>query len=188
MQLKEWNLISIESSLQPKNEDLDKSLQDSKKEIMTLFLKYQRKGRNLTPHKVIVLLLIVAKYMFYLLKGWSFVILPIKVRAKNAIVNVQDIDQSSLQWTVLFAWCLAIKNRQRFSKYVPYADELDFTGIQFPLYIKYTEEFEDLLISVSGLQKMRDVFSLTKHWFQLHAYLLLISDGKRICSIVGLKF
>lgn len=78
---------------------------------MTLFLKYQRKGRNLTPHKVIVLLLIVAKYMFYLLKGWSFVILPIKVRAKNAIVNVQDIDQSSLQWTVLFAWCLAIKTR-----------------------------------------------------------------------------
>lgn len=59
---------------------------------MILFLKYLRKGRNLIFYKVIVILFIVVKYMFYLLKGWSFVILLIKVRVKNVIVNVQDID------------------------------------------------------------------------------------------------
>lgn len=63
---------------------------------MTSFLKYQRKGSKLILYKVIVLLLIVTKHMYYLLTGWSFVILPIKERAKNAIVNVQDIDQSAL--------------------------------------------------------------------------------------------
>lgn len=64
---------------------------------MTSFLKYQRKGSKLILYKVIVLLLIVTKHMYYLLTGWSFVILPIKERATNAIVNVQDIDQSALQ-------------------------------------------------------------------------------------------
>lgn len=59
---------------------------------MILFLKYLRKGRNLIFYKVIVILFIVVKYMFYLLKGWSFVILLIKVMVKNVIVNVQDID------------------------------------------------------------------------------------------------
>lgn len=55
---------------------------------MILFLKYLRKGRNLIFYKVIVILFIVVKYMFYLLKGWSFVILLIKVMVKNVIVNV----------------------------------------------------------------------------------------------------
>lgn len=45
------------------NEDLDKSLQDSIKKIMTSFLEYQRKGRNfLKLDKVIELQLNVAKY------------------------------------------------------------------------------------------------------------------------------
>jgi hypothetical protein len=114
-----------------KMEDLDKSLQESNKKIMTSFLEYQREGSNWTLDKVIELSLNVAKYQP--LKGSCFIPLPIKLRAKYAIVNVQNSDQKCFQWAILSALFPAVKNPQRVSKYAPFADKLYFTGIQFPV-------------------------------------------------------
>lgn len=83
------------------------------------------------------------------MKGWSFIILPIKVGAKNAIVNVQNTDRKFLQYAFVLS---KIKNQQGVSKYVPYADKLDFTGIQIPVLIKYTEEF-DFYCKIHGTQR-----------------------------------
>lgn len=60
----------------------------------------------------------------------------------------------------MFALYPAIKNPHKVSKYVPYADKLDFTGIQFPVQIKDIEKFEkqnDLLVNVFLVSKRRDV-------------------------------
>lgn len=78
-----------------KVDDLEQSLQESIKKIMTSFLEYQRQGSNWTLDKVIGLTLNVAKYKP--IRGSSFIPLPIRLRAKKAVVNVQNSDQKCFQ-------------------------------------------------------------------------------------------
>jgi hypothetical protein len=105
---------------------------------------------------VIELSLNVAKYQP--LKGSSFIPLPIKLRAKYAIVNVQNSDQKCFQWAVLHVSALfpTVKHPQRVSKYAPFADKLDFTGIQFPVQMKDIDKFEkqnNISVNVFGYEK-----------------------------------
>lgn len=68
-----------------------------------------------------------------------------------------------------FALYPEIKNQQRVSKYVSYAEKLDFTGIQFPVQIKYTEEFSFTVKSMEHKEqkcRRRKICGLTIHMFQ----------------------
>ena len=68
-----------------KVDDLEQSLQDSNKKIMTSFLEYQRQGSNWTLDKVMGLTINVAKYKP--LRGSNFIPLPIKLRAKKQLLT-----------------------------------------------------------------------------------------------------
>ena len=164
-----------------KLEDLEQSLQDSNKKIMTSFLEYQRQGSNWTLDKVIGLTLNVAKYKP--LRGSSFIPLAIKLRSKKAIINVQNNDQKCFQWAVLSALYPAMHHAQRVSNYVQYDDKLNFSGIEFPVQTKDILKFEnqnDISVNVFGYEK-GNVYPihLTKKRFQRHGDLLIISNGDR---------
>lgn len=93
---------------------------------MTSFLEYQRQGSNWTLDKILGLTLNVAKYSP--IRGSSFIPVPIRLRVKKAIINVQNSDQKCFQWAILSALHPAARHAERVSNYVQYADELDFTG------------------------------------------------------------
>lgn len=86
----------------------------------------------------------------------SFIPLPIRLRAKKAVVNVQNSDQKCFQWAILSALHPSIHHVERVSKYVKYADELDFTGLDFPMQLKNISIYEnqnDITVNVFGYEK-----------------------------------
>lgn len=113
----------------------------------------------------------------------SFIPLPIRLRAKKAVVNVQNSDQKCFQWAILSALHPSIHHVERVSKYVKYADELDFTGLDFPMQLKNISIYEnqnDITVNVFGYEK-GSVYPLhlTKKRFMRHVDLLVISNGNR---------
>ena len=164
-----------------KVDDLEQSLQDSDKKIMTSFLEYQRQGSNWTLDKVMGLTINVAKYKP--LRGSNFIPLPIKLRAKKSIVNVQNKDEKCFQWAILSALHPPRRHAQRVSKYTQYVEELDFSGIEFPLQLKDVSKFENqnkISVNVFGHEKDKVYpLHLTKKRFMRHVDLLVISSGNR---------
>ena len=79
-------------------------------------------------------------------RGGTFVELPEWVRAKNkkamCVLNVKNRDEKCFMWSVLSVLHPATRNRERVSHYKPFADELDFTGISFPVSIDDIPRFE----------------------------------------------
>jgi hypothetical protein len=67
--------------------------------------------------------------------------------------------------------------------YIQYADELDFTGIDFPVQMKDISRFEsqnDITINVFGYDRGNIYpIHLTKERFMRHVDLLVISNGQR---------
>lgn len=123
----------------------------------------------------------VAKYKP--IRGSSFIPLPIRLSAKKAVVNVQNSDQKCFQWAILSALHPSTHHVERVSKYVKHADELDFTGIDFPMQLKNISRFEnqnDITVNVFGYEK-GSVYPLhlTKKRFMRHVDLLVISNGNR---------
>lgn len=147
---------------------------------MTSFLEYQRQGSNWTLDKIIGLTLNVTKYKP--LRGSSFIPLPIRLRVKKAIVNVQNTDQKCFQWAILSALHPAAHHFQRILNYVPYADELDFTEIEFSVQMKDILKFEIqnvISVNVFGYEKGKMYPNhLTKQRFERHVD-LVITSGQR---------
>ena len=99
------------------------------------------------------------------------------------IVNVQNTYEKCFQWAILSALHPTRRHAQRISKYTQYVEELDFSGIEFPLQMKDVSKFENQNeISVHVFSHKKDKFyplHLTKKRFMRHVDLLVISSGNR---------
>ena len=69
------------------------------------------------------------------LKGSSFVEIPEWLYAKKAVINVNNTDDKCFMWAVLSALHPKPKDPNRVAKYKEYENDLDFTGINFPVSI-----------------------------------------------------
>ena len=81
----------------------------------------------------------------------TFVDLPPYLKAKQAIINVKNSDERCLMWALLSALHPGSRNPQRISIYRQYENELDFTGIEFPVSLQdipKVERLNDLSINV----------------------------------------
>jgi hypothetical protein len=78
------------------------------------------------------------------LKGSSYIKLPKELANKKAIINPQNYDQMCHMWAVLAAIHPAKKDACRITKYKMYTDELDYSGISFPVKVKDNDKFEEL--------------------------------------------
>ena len=122
-----------------KSADIEESLQDSIKKIHSSFIVYQRQGSYWTLDKVLKIKIHLVKYKP--LKGSSYIPLPIKLRSKHAIVNVQNRDKKCFMWSMLAALHPTDRNAERISKYIAYTNELNFEYITFPVKVKDIHKF-----------------------------------------------
>lgn len=83
------------------------------------------------------------------MRGSSYLPLPPYVASKGAAINVQNSDQKCFQWAVLSRLHPAATNAQRVSKYRQFANELNFSGIRFPVSVDQINKFERLNPTVS---------------------------------------
>lgn len=83
-----------------------------------------------------------------ILRGSSYVELPKWVANKTACINIQNKDDKCFIWSVLASLHPVNRDAERVSKYRMYENELNTTGLQFPLRTKDISKFEALNPSI----------------------------------------
>ena len=161
------------------NEDVEAGVKQSIKEIMDNFLEYQREGSNWTLDHIIELNVHEAKYNP--IGGSTYLELPKEIRDKQACINVNIKDDQCFKWAVLSALHPVQKHADRLTKYIRYEDELNFTGIDFPvkrINIPKFEKLNNMSITLFGYEE-KQLFPIyvSQHQRERHIDLLLFSDG-----------
>lgn len=98
------------------------------------------------------------------LRGSTFIELPASIRAKKAIINVQNADNRCFMWAVLSALHPVRDHAYRIANYESYVDSLNFTGIAFPVKLLDVAKFEKLnngiSVNIYGLTESFKVYPL----------------------------
>ena len=81
--------------------------------------------------------------------GTSYIELPKNIYDTKSIVNVQNKDQQCFMWSVLAALHPAEHHAERVIHYQPFTEELNFTGIEFPVTVDQIPKFEKLNPGIS---------------------------------------
>ena len=81
--------------------------------------------------------------------GRSYIKLPAKLASKKAIINVKNNDNRCHMWAVLSAIHLAPDHVDRVANYQRFANELNYTGLVFPITVNDQKKFEDLNPTIS---------------------------------------
>lgn len=117
--------------------------------------------------------------------GGTYIALPKFLRDKKAIVNVENNDNECFKWAILSYLFPKTQNPNRVSHYVPYANALNFDGLQFPMSVSNISRFERLnpefSIHVYGFDeksKLINVIRLAKSMRRHHVNLLLLCESK----------
>ena len=87
--------------------------------------------------------------------GSTYIELPKDVYYTKSIVNIKNEDQACFMWSVLASLHPADHHAERIIHYQPFKDELNLTGIEFPLTIDQIPKFErlnpDISVTVLGI-------------------------------------
>ena len=79
-----------------------------------------------------ILNLVVNIYKYNPMRGSSFIDLPPFIKNKKACVNVKNDDDQCFRWAILSALHPNNDNINRVGSYVPYKNELNSRGWNFP--------------------------------------------------------
>jgi len=82
-------------------------------------------------------------------QGSSFIATPKSIANKKAVTNVKNCDNLCFVWSVLASLNPASHNPDRLSNYEPHLDQLNITGLSFPLRVSDVRKFEELNRSIS---------------------------------------
>ena len=91
------------------------------------------------------------------MRASSYIPLPKEIEKKRACLNIQNRDQKCFLWCVL-AQLHPVehgKHPYRVSKYRPYENEINMSGIEYPVKISSIDKFErqnDISVNVHGLE------------------------------------
>ena len=168
----------------PRPEDIDEATAKAYSSIEASIDKWTREGSGWVVTRVLCLYVNIAKCAP--LKGSSYIELPKYLKNEKALINVKNEDQKWLMWALLSALHPVRKNSDRVSKYEPYENELNFTGVNFPVPLNQmpkVERLNNLAINVFGYSESAGVHPLymTSDLSQDPITLLLITeiqDGK----------
>lgn len=75
-------------------------------------------------------------------RGSSYIPTPKSIAKKQAIINPQNKDNECFKWAVLAGLHPVKLHTERVSNYEEFSDELDFTGITFPVKVSDIPKFE----------------------------------------------
>lgn len=105
--------------------------------------EFQARGSGWSLESISELRIYVNQYSVH--RGSSHIPTPKFLRLKRAIVNVLNFDDElCFKWAVLSKIHEDSIRPDRMSSFAPYSDELDFTGIRFPVAIDQIAKFERL--------------------------------------------
>ena len=133
-----------------------------------------------------ILNLVVNIYKFNPMRGSSYIDLPPFIKNKKACINVENQDKDCFKWAILSALHPARTHINRVTKYVPYKNDLNFKGIDFPVDPRKVSKFEkqnDISVNVYYLKKkQREAFEvlprhLTSDKKEKHVNLLFIENN-----------
>ena len=110
--------------------------------IWNLFDEWVKNGSGWTIKNVNTFDLDVCKYKPA--RGSSYIPTPKSIAKKQAIINPQNKDKECFKWAVVAALHPVKQDAERISKYQEYSEELDFTGISFPVKVSDIPKFEKL--------------------------------------------
>ena len=161
--------------------DIENAIAKSHTAIETNIDKWTCQGSGWVVTRVLCLYVNIAKYAP--LKGSSYIELPKYLKNKKALINVKNEDQKCLMWALLSALHPVGKNSDRVSKYEPYENELNFTGVNFPVPLNQmpkVERLNNLAINVFVYSESAGVHPLymTKDLSASSINLLLITEVK----------
>ena len=111
------------------------------REILVKLAEYQRKGSGWYFKEVISLDIHIVDYKP--MKGTSFIPLPVFIKRKNAIINMENKDDKCFLWCVLRYLHPREKNASRINHLREYENDLNFKGINFPVKVKDITKFEN---------------------------------------------
>ena len=117
-------------------------------------------------------------------KGVGYIDLPKEIKAKKAVINVQNKDNRCFEYAILSVqYNKEIKEKhERPSKYKEYLGQLNFTSIEFPVSLKDIDKFEkqnpEIGVNVFGYDKDVHTLRLNKTDPQNAIDLLLITNGE----------
>ena len=120
--------------------ELHNPLEEAKQKITQSLVLFQKEGSGWVLDEILHLDLSIAQYAP--LKGSSYILLPSKLKTKKAIINIKNHDNKCFMWSVLASIHPAFRDAERLYHYQQYKDELDFTGIEFPVTIDKIGKFE----------------------------------------------
>ncbi|XP_043477549.1 uncharacterized protein LOC122508334 [Leptopilina heterotoma] len=134
------------------------------KNVMEPILKqveeFAEKESQWTLHSITKLEINVNKYNA--VRVGSYIDLPHQIKIKKACVNVQNSDKMCFKWSVLSALHPRNHHSDRVSSYYEFQNELNFTGIDFPVTLKDIVKFEkqnDISINLYGLRLVNKNFN-----------------------------
>ncbi|XP_043482540.1 uncharacterized protein LOC122511404 [Leptopilina heterotoma] len=124
--------------------------------------EFQEKDSNWRLHSIERLEVNINKYNP--MRASSYINLPTSINRKHACINVQNADNQCFKWAILSALYPTDKHADRVSKYRPYENTLNFSGIEFPVSLKDISKFETLnniSVNLYGLVKRDEKFTVS---------------------------
>ena len=141
--------------------DIENAKEEGHQRIDSQIDKWTKEGSGWVVNRVICLYVNIAKYQP--LKGSSYIELPKYLKNKKAIVNVRNNDNKCLEWALLSSLYPAHDNPHRVSKYKDHENELNLTGVGFPVTLKdipKVEKQNNLTINVFGYSQRPGIHPL----------------------------
>lgn len=87
--------------------------------------------------------------------GSNYFPLPESLQRSHSVVNIRNDDQKCFLWSILAHLHPAECNPNRIAHYTAYENELDMTGISYPVQVKHIPKFEnqnDVAVNVLGFE------------------------------------
>ena len=113
--------------------------------------QFTKRGSGWVIGKIAFVDIYISKYSP--IRGRTHCQLPPELASRKAIINVKNRDDKCFMWSVLAALHPVEEHAERISKYKMYQDQLDFTGLEFPMALSNIPTFErmnELAINVLG--------------------------------------
>ncbi|CAB0044872.1 unnamed protein product [Trichogramma brassicae] len=150
--------------------------------ILKQMEEFAEEGSGWTLSKILHLLVNINKYNPS--RVGSYIPLPTNIKNKNACVNVQNFDDNfCFKWAILAALYSDKKkpHKERIEQYKKFENELNFSGIEFPMKLKDIPKFEkmnEISVNVYILKQNFDIepIHLTALKREKHVRLLMIQD------------
>ena len=111
--------------------------------------------------------------------GSSYLELPVDISHTKAVINLQNEDQQCFMGSILAALHPATHHAERISYYQPFKDELNFSGLTFPITIDQISKFEKLNPTISTTVIGCEEKTIAKGVKKSHLFPLRVPDVKK---------